>query len=136
MTACCLSLFIIRLKKNIHTRLQKKTMTDKIVVVTACESADQADRIATSLVEKKLAACVNIVPGASSVYRWKGEVERASETVVLIKTARALLDRVRAEIERLHSYELPEVIALAIVDGSEAYLDWFDHQLRSAEEAE
>jgi periplasmic divalent cation tolerance protein len=69
------------------------------------------------------------------VYRWKGELQRASETVLLIKTGRMLLDRVRAEIERLHSYELPEVIALTIVDGSEAYLDWFGHQLDAAEEA-
>jgi periplasmic divalent cation tolerance protein len=105
-------------------------MTDKIVLVTACESAAEADKIASALVENRLAACVNILPGVSSVYRWKGTVERASEIILLIKTSRPLLAQVQAEIERLHSYELPEVIALQIVDGSERYLEWLDQGLR------
>ena len=109
-------------------------MTDKIVVMTACESADDAARIATSLVEKRLAACVNILPGATSVYRWKGAIERAAEVVVLIKTSRALLARVQAEVERLHPYELPEVLALAVVDGSKRYLDWLDQSLLDPEQ--
>jgi periplasmic divalent cation tolerance protein len=105
-------------------------MTDKIVLVTTCESAAEADKIASALVENRLAACVNILPGVTSVYRWKGTVERASEIILLIKTSRPLLAQVRAEIERLHSYELPEVIALPIVDGSERYLEWLDQGLR------
>ena len=105
-------------------------MTDKIVLVTTCESAAEAEKIASALVENRLAACVNILPGVSSVYRWKGTVERASEIILLIKTSRPLLAQVQAEIERLHSYELPEVIALQIVDGSERYLEWLDRGLR------
>jgi periplasmic divalent cation tolerance protein len=105
-------------------------MTDKIVLVTTCESAAEADAIASALVEHRLAACVNILPGVTSVYRWKGSIERASEIILLIKTSRLLLARVQAEIERLHSYELPELIALPIVDGSERYLEWLDQGLR------
>jgi periplasmic divalent cation tolerance protein len=111
-------------------------MTDKIVVMTTCEAADDADRIASSLVEKRLAACVSILPGATSVYRWKGTVERAAEIVVLIKTSRALLARVQAEVERLHPYELPEVLALPVMDGSERYLEWLNQGLLVLEEDE
>ena len=105
-------------------------MTDKIVLITTCESAGEAEKIASALVEHRLAACVNILSGVSSVYRWKGSVERASEIILLIKSSRPLLARVQAEIERLHSYELPELIALPIVDGSERYLEWLDQGLR------
>ena len=105
-------------------------MTDKIVLVTTCESAAEADAIASALVEHRLAACVNILPGVTSVYRWKGSVERAAEIILLIKTSRPMLAKAQAEIERLHSYELPEVIAMPIVDGSERYLEWLEQGLR------
>jgi len=105
-------------------------MTDKIVLITTCESAAEAEKIASALVESMLAACVNILPGVTSVYRWRGSVDRASEIILLIKTSRPLLPQVQAEIERLHSYELPELIALQIVDGSERYLEWLDQGLR------
>ncbi len=104
-------------------------MTDKIVLITTCEDKAEAEKIAGALVESRLAACVNILPGITSVYRWKGAVERASEVVLLVKTSRALAARVQAEIERVHSYELPEVIALQIVDGSERYLEWLGQNL-------
>lgn len=99
-------------------------MTDKIAVLSTCDSAEQAGRIARHVVQLRLAACVNIVPGVTSVYRWKGAVEEASEWLLIIKTRRELFDRLRAEIERLHSYEVPEVVALPIVDGAGAYLRW------------
>ena len=105
-------------------------MTDKIVVLSTCETAEQAAGIARRLVEARLDACVNIVPGARSIYQWKGAVEEATEVLLLIKTSRALLGPVRAEIARIHSYEVPEVIALQIVGGSEAYLDWLDRELK------
>jgi periplasmic divalent cation tolerance protein len=104
-------------------------MTDKIVVLSACGSADEAGRIARALVEKRLAACVNVLAGARSIYRWKDAIEDEEETLLLIKTSRPLLDEVRAEIERLHSYEVPEVIALQVVDGSESYLAWMNREL-------
>jgi periplasmic divalent cation tolerance protein len=108
-------------------------MTDKIVVLTACESADEAAKIARALVDQRLAACVNIASGARSVYRWKGEIEEAAEWLLFIKTSRALLSEVRTALEKLHSYELPECVALPIVDGSEGYLDWIDHALKQSD---
>lgn len=106
-------------------------MTDKIVVLTTCESEDEAERIARSLIEKRVAACVNILPKARSIYRWKGAVEDAQEFVLLIKTRRDIFDALRAELSRIHSYEIPEIIALPVVDGSEAYLGWIDRELPS-----
>ncbi len=104
-------------------------MTDKIVVLTTCESADEASQIARVLVEKKIAACVNILPGAKSVYRWKDKIEEASEILLIIKSRRDLFDAIRTEIAKIHTYELPELIAVPIVDGSETYLSWLDREL-------
>ena len=104
-------------------------MTDKIVVLSTCASAEEAQRVARALVEKRLAACVNVLPGVRSVYHWKDAIEDEEEVLLLIKTNRALLEELRGEIERLHSYEVPEVIALAVVDGSERYLAWMNREL-------
>jgi periplasmic divalent cation tolerance protein len=104
-------------------------MTDKIVVLSTCASAEEAQRVARALVEKRLAACVNVIPGIRSVYRWKDAIEDEEEVLLVIKTSRALLEELRNEIERLHSYEVPEVIALSVVDGSERYLTWMDREL-------
>jgi len=104
-------------------------MTDKIVVLTTCASREEAGKIARALVSKRLAACVNVLPAVQSIYRWKGNVEEAEETLVVIKSSRALFDDLRAEIEKLHSYEVAEVIAVPIVDGSEAYLEWLGREL-------
>jgi periplasmic divalent cation tolerance protein len=104
-------------------------MTDKIVVLCTCESSDEAALVARGLVEKRLAACVNIVGGARSIYRWKDAIEDSAEWLLVIKTRRELFLSVREEIQRLHSYEVPEVIALPVVDGSESYLAWIDKSL-------
>ena len=104
-------------------------MTDKIVVFSACASADEAARIARGLVEKRLAACVNVLPGVRSIYRWKGVVEDESEVLLVIKSSRALFNQLRIELERMHSYEVPEAIAIPIVEGSEPYLAWMDREL-------
>lgn len=101
-------------------------MTDKVVVMNSCSSPDEAHRVARSLVELRLAACVHVTPAVSSVYRWKGAVEEASECMLIIKTARRLLPELQTALTRLHSYELPEIIALPVVDGSQNYLNWLD----------
>jgi len=108
-------------------------MTDKIVVFSACESKEQADRIARQLIENRLAACVSILPGVTSVYRWKDNIEASDEWLLLIKTRRGLFSALRAEVRKLHSYEVPEMIALPVVDGAPAYLGWMDDELKAAE---
>jgi periplasmic divalent cation tolerance protein len=106
-------------------------VTDKIVVLTTCESEEQAQRLARHLVEQRLAACVNILPGARSVYRWKDEIEDAAEFVLIIKSRRDVFAKLHEAIAHLHSYEIPEVIALPVVDGSDAYLRWLDREVAS-----
>jgi periplasmic divalent cation tolerance protein len=104
-------------------------MTDKIVVLSACASLEEGQRIARGLVEKKLAACVNLIPGVRSIYRWKGVVEDEAEVVLVIKSSRGLFNQLRIELERMHSYEVPEAIAIPVVEGSERYLGWMDREL-------
>jgi periplasmic divalent cation tolerance protein len=98
----------------------------RLVLVT-CANHIQAKLIARSVIEKRLAACVNIlrIP-VESHYRWKGKVEKARELLLLIKTTTRRLGALEREVKRLHSYEVPEFIALPIVAGSKAYLDWLD----------
>ena len=104
-------------------------MTDKIVVLSTCPSEEEATRIARELVAKRLAACVNIIGGVRSIYHWKDAMEDSQEVLLVIKTSRALFENLRSQIERTHSYEVPEVIALPIVDGAESYLDWLGRSL-------
>ena len=104
-------------------------MTDKIVVLSTCASEEEAERIARSLVEARVAACVNVASRVRSVYRWQGAVETADEWLLVIKSSRARFDALRAALEKLHSYEVPEVIALAVIDGAKGYLNWLDDTL-------
>src|SRR5580704_19364887 len=97
-------------------------MTDKILVLTTAGSKDEARKIARALVERLLAACVNIVPHVSSVYRWEGEIEEAEEWLLVVKTTRAAFERVRQAILELHSYEVPECVSISVDDGSVGYL--------------
>jgi len=106
-------------------------MTDKIVVFSTCDSEEQAGRIARALLDQRLAACVNILPGVRSIYRWKDQIEDAAEWMLIIKSRRDLLDRLRAAIGKLHTYEVPELLAVPVVDGSEEYLAWVDRELTS-----
>jgi periplasmic divalent cation tolerance protein len=106
-------------------------VTDKIVVLTACDSEQQAQTLARHLIEHRLAACVNILPGVRSIYRWKDQIEDAEEFVLVIKSRRDIFPKLRQAIAHLHTYEIPEVIALPVVDGSDAYLGWLDRELVS-----
>jgi periplasmic divalent cation tolerance protein len=99
-------------------------MTDKRLVVTTAPNLSEARTLARTLVERKLAACVNLVPKIESIYRWEGKVESAEEYLLLIKTTVGMFESVRRAIQELHSYDVPECIALAIEDGSMAYLKW------------
>jgi periplasmic divalent cation tolerance protein len=97
----------------------------RVVLVTVPSVAD-GERIARALVEERLAACVNVVPGLRSVYRWQGAVETADEALLLVKTREAALERVAARVRALHPYTLPEIVALPLVSGLAAYLEWID----------
>jgi len=105
-------------------------MTDKIVVLVTCGSAKESRRIARALVDRKLAACVNVlrVP-VESIYRWKGSVESAKEFLLVIKTARQRFAALEKAIKQLHSYDIPEIIALPIAKGSAAYLSWISESV-------
>ena len=99
-------------------------MDDAIVVFTTCGSAEEAERVARALVDRRVAACANILPGVRSIYRWKGSIEDASEWMVLIKTRRKLFDDLVRELRAVHSYEVPEVIAVPVVAGASDYPSW------------
>jgi periplasmic divalent cation tolerance protein len=99
-------------------------MTNARIILTTAGSQEEARKIAKALVERKLAACVNIVPRIESVYRWQGKVETAEEWLLLIKTQAELFERVRGALKELHSYELPECVMLEVSAGSEEYLQW------------
>jgi periplasmic divalent cation tolerance protein len=108
-------------------------MTDKVVVLVTCANGAQARRIARALVTARLAACVNILGSpVRSVYRWKNKVEAASEQLLVIKSSRKRLAALERAVRRLHSYEVPEVIALPIAAGSAAYLRWLEECVRPA----
>ena len=102
-------------------------MTDKIIVLVACGSTREAKRIARALVDARLAACGNVLERpVHSIYRWKGRVETAREFLLIIKTTRRRFTALAKTVKRLHSYDVPEIIALPIAKGSSDYLAWID----------
>ncbi len=105
-------------------------MTDKRIVLTTTGSKEEASKIAHALVERRLAACVNVVGPIESLYRWQGAIEDAREWLLIIKTSAAQFENVRDAIRELHSYELPECIEMAIEDGSAGYLNWIGENVR------
>jgi periplasmic divalent cation tolerance protein len=105
-------------------------MTDKIIVLSTCASEEESGKLARSLVEQRLAACVNVVPRVRSYYRWKGEIESADEYLLLIKSSRSCMAALLTVLENEHSYEVPEVIAVPVVDGAPNYLNWLQANLR------
>lgn len=108
-------------------------MTDKRIVLTTTGSEEEAHKIGQALVERRLAACVNIVPQITSVYRWQGKVEESREWLLIVKTTVAAFDQVRHAIAEFHSYELPECICLTIEDGGPAYLRWIAESVSATE---
>ena len=108
-------------------------MTDKIVVMVACGSKKEARAIAKYLVSRRLAACVQEIGGGiHSTYRWKGKVESAREFLLLIKTTRKRFSAVSEAVRKLHSYEVPEIIALDVRAGSPDYLHWITDSVSSS----
>ncbi len=101
-------------------------MSGRVVVLSTVGSEEDAARIARSLVEQRLAACVSVVPGVTSFYRWKGEIARDAEWLMVMKTTTAGFERLRKTLVELHPYDVPEVVALPVERGHAPYLDWVD----------
>ena len=105
---------------------------DQIVVLMTAPNADEATRIAEMLVARKLAACVQILPPMTSIYVWKGDVQREGEILLVAKSSRAKFDELEEAVRATHSYETPEIIALPIVAGSQPYLSWLSSCLEGS----
>ena len=108
-------------------------MTDKIVIFVAVGNSSDAALLAKSLVEKRLAACVNLVPGISSWYWWEGKVNQDQEVLLMMKTSRDKFAALEKEVLRLQSCAVPEIIAVQIVEGSKNYLNWIEESLKGGE---
>lgn len=106
-------------------------MTDKVIVLATCPSKEEAKRIARALVMERLAACVNVIEGVHSIYHWQGSLHESEEVMLVVKSRRDLLGRLQEHLANMHSYEVPETIAIPVVDGSPAYLEWLDRELES-----
>ena len=94
------------------------------IALTTAGSMDEAQELANALVERRLAACVNLIPNLTSIYRWQGAIEETSEVLLLIKTTAEQVAAVEAAVRELHSYEVPEFVALGVESGSQPYVDW------------
>lgn len=101
-----------------------------ILVMTNVSETSTAHKIARQLIEQRLAACVNCLPAVQSLYRWQGEIEESTEITLLIKTTRISYAEVEATIKMLHPYQLPEIIAVPIVDGLPQYLGWIEQETK------
>jgi periplasmic divalent cation tolerance protein len=109
-------------------------MTDYIQVVTTCDQLLIAENIANTLIEERLAACVQIVGPVTSIYRWQGKIEKTQEWQCWCKSRRDLYDRIEAAIRRLHPYQVPEILAVPVLAGSADYLAWLDGEVENRDE--
>ncbi len=107
-------------------------MSSEVVVLVTAPSREEGARLARALVEERLAACVNLVPSISSTYWWEGKIEETTETLLVAKTRQEHLDRLVARVRAMHTYTVPEVIALPIIGGNAAYLRWMAEVLQGA----
>ncbi len=107
-----------------------KSMNDYIVIFVTTKTKDEAEKISQLLIRERLIACANIVSPITSFFRWVGNIEKGEESLILMKSRLDLFAEVAEHVKRLHSYEVPEVLALPIVEGSKAYLDWMSVVLK------
>lgn len=103
---------------------------DLCVILITVPNAEVGERLARALVEERLAACVNRIPGLISVYRWQGKIERDPEELLVVKTRQELVSAVSERVKTLHPYQVPEIISLPVKDGSAAYLEWVAAETR------
>lgn len=105
-------------------------MNTPIVILSTAGSEEEASKIAEHLVNNRLAACVNIIPSITSIYRWKGEMNRDHEILMIIKTDASRLEEIKTAVRSLHSYETPELIAIPVQEGLKEYLDWLGDSVK------
>jgi periplasmic divalent cation tolerance protein len=117
-------------RRNVHKEIDK--MPDALLIFSTCSNEQEAKRLARTLVEERFAACVNVIRGVESVYRWENNVETATECLLLIKTAPERFDALRDRLQAMHSYEVPEIVAVPIVGGLDKYLAWLKAQVHVA----
>jgi len=103
-------------------------MTEYIIVFITAPNEEESARIGHALVGERLAACVNIIRPVRSIYRWQGRIEDEQEVLMIIKTKKALFERLQDRVKKLHSYSVPEIIALPLVQGDAKYLDWLGQE--------
>lgn len=108
---------------------QQDGISDYCIVLCTCPDAKSAESIADNLVENQLAACVNIVSGMTSVYRWKGKIEKSQELLLIVKSKSAVFSTVKNAILKIHPYELPEIISIPLQNGYSDYLSWIDNNI-------
>ena len=101
-----------------------------VIVLVTCPNLRCARKVSRALLDKRLAACVNTIKGLSSEYLWKGKIERRGEVLLIIKTRKSLVKRVKKSVKENHPYDVPEIIALPIVSGSKGYLNWINSETR------
>jgi periplasmic divalent cation tolerance protein len=101
----------------------------RVIILITAKDKKEADKIATLLIKNKLAACVNIVGGLKSIYLWKGKIEQAKETLLIVKSRKDKFDKIVKLARSVHSYEVPEIIAVPITNGFKPYLRWIDESL-------
>ena len=101
-----------------------------IIIFVTTANKEEAEKIAKGLLEKKLVACVNIIDGVNSFFWWEGKIDQAKETLLIIKSNKKKFDRIQDIVKSLHSYQVPEIIAMPIVEGNNDYLNWIDESLR------
>jgi periplasmic divalent cation tolerance protein len=106
-------------------------MTKALVVLTTVEKAEDGERLARLLVESELAACVQVLPPMTSIYRWEGKIEHSRESLLLIKSTVTAYDTLEAAIRQNHPYQTPEIIAIKVEGGSKNYLDWLANSVKS-----
>ena len=105
-------------------------MPDYTVIFITTSSPDEAEKIGRALVEEKLVACANIVPSIRSIYRWQGKICDDKETLIILKTKKELFEQIEQRVKALHSYEVPEIISMPIIEGSNEYLSWLENETK------
>ncbi len=103
-------------------------LTEYIIVLITAPNEEEAAGLGQTIVEERLAGCVNIIRSVRSIYRWQGRIEDDQEVLLIVKTKRALFERLQERVKELHSYSVPEIIALPVVKGSKQYLDWLGQE--------